>query len=546
MRIGKLSLAMKFSIVVTLLIIFIMFGVATLIINYQKEALRQSADESNRAMTKNLAHDAAESLLLFDPLRLDELVDIVLRATACTSAMIIDRDENIVAHTNRKLLGSHISLLNHFEPFKLPLHEGKEFVIEYVPKGGAVKEFAFPINIGSEVMGFAIVAYSLSTTDAIIESRLINLRRYIYLITGLMIIVGIAVAFVVSNFLTKPLKRLNDKILDVQAGNLEVEVENPGIQKCWERLNCSRVDCPAYGRLRCWTIAGTFCHGEAQGAFAKKIGDCRNCVVYKESCGDEMQELVEAFNQMLKDLRYNLGELDKANMEKARLERLSALGEMGATVAHEIKNPLNSIRIAADYLRKNFQGEILSEFLAIIEEEAVRLDDITSGFLGFSKPEPLKLKACDINTIVKPTVELIRQEAMDRNIEVVVLTDERIPPVSCDYSRIKQAMMNLLVNALDASTEGDTITVATENRNSTVTISVRDTGKGVAQEELVKIFKPFYTTKTKGSGLGLAIVERIVKEHRGEITVESREGKGAIFTIKIPIENYEYAQNPRR
>jgi signal transduction histidine kinase len=545
MRIGKLSLGLKFSIAVTLLIIFTMFGVATLIINYQKETLRQSTYESNRAMTKNLAHDAAESLLLFNPLRLNELVDTMLKATSYTYAMIIDRDGNIVAHTNRTLLGSHISRLNRSEHFQ-PLSEGRELVMEYAHETGPVKELTFPIKIGSEVLGLAIVAYSLSTMDAAIEARLVNLKRYIYLITGLMILVGIGMTFIVSNFLTKPLKRLKDRMLDVQAGNLDVEVENPRIQKCWELLGCERADCPAYGKLRCWTIAGTCCHGEMHGAFAKKIGDCRKCVVYQESCGDEIQELVEVFNQMLKELRYNLNELEKANAERARFERLSALGEMGTTVAHEIRNPLNSIRIAADYLKKNFQGEILSEFLTIIEEEAMRLNDITSGFLGFSKPEPLKWRPCDINTIVRPTVELIRQEAMDRNIEVVILTDEHIPPVSCDYSRIKQALMNLLVNALDASREGDTITVATENKNSTVTISVRDTGKGVVSEALEKIFKPFYTTKTKGSGLGLAIVERIVKEHRGEVTVESQQGKGSRFTIKIPVENHGYTENPRR
>ena len=121
---------------------------------------------------------------------------------------------------------------------------------------------------------------------------------------------------------------------------------------------------------------------------------------------------------MVKDLRYNLDELEQANKEKAKLERLSELGEMATTVAHETKNPLNSIRLATSYLKKNFRGEILSEFLTIIEEEVRRLNDITSNFLGFSRPAPLKLKPCDINAIIKPTVELIRQEATERNIEL--------------------------------------------------------------------------------------------------------------------------------
>jgi two-component system sensor histidine kinase HydH len=241
---------------------------------------------------------------------------------------------------------------------------------------------------------------------------------------------------------------------------------------------------------------------------------------------------------MVKDLKYNLSELEKANAEKGRMERLSALGEMATTVAHETKNPLNSIRLATSYLKKNFQGEILTEFLSIIEEEVMRLNEITSSLLGFSKPAPLKLKTCDINAIVKSTAELIRQEATDRNIEVIILTDEHIPPVQCDFSRMKQALLNLLINAMDASGEGDAITITTEAEGSSLKMSVQDTGPGIRREDIEKIFKPFYTTKTRGSGLGLAIVDRIVKEHGGRIEVDSTVGKGTTFTIEIPAHEY--------
>jgi signal transduction histidine kinase len=257
--------------------------------------------------------------------------------------------------------------------------------------------------------------------------------------------------------------------------------------------------------------------------------------VYQESCGDEIGELVEVFNQMVKDLRYNLSELNKVNTEKSRMERLSALGEMATTVAHETKNPLNSIRLATSYLKKNFQGEILSEFLEIIEQEVARLNELTTGFLGYSKPAPLKLKPCDINTVVRATVDLVRQDATDRNIELVVLMDDHAPPVGCDISQMKQALLNLLVNAMDASREGSAITVKTESADRRMRISVRDSGAGIPQGEIEKIFKPFYTTKTRGAGLGLAIVERIVKEHGGEIRVESAKGKGTTFTLELPV-----------
>ncbi|MCK5506748.1 MAG: HAMP domain-containing protein, partial [Thermodesulfovibrionia bacterium] len=389
-KLRQLGLGLKFSIAVTLLIMLTMVGIATLIINYQKESLRQNTFENNIAMTRNLAKDSIEPLIVFDPLRLDELVNTVLEATSCIYAMIVDRDGNLVAHTNRSLLGTAVKKDDYPELIR-QLSAGEESVREYLFNGTPVKEFTAPIKIRKEVFGLATVAYSIKNIDLIIEEKLWRLEKYIYLITGIIVLAGIAGAFVLSNFLTRPLKKLKDEMLNIQSGNLNVEVENQKLIKCWERLDCDKTDCPSYGKLRCWATAGTFCHGTVQGELAQKIGDCRKCVVYKESCGDEINELVEVFNQMVKDLNFNLGELDKATQEKAKLERLSALGEMATTVAHEIKNPLNAIRLAASYLKRNFRGELLSEFLTIIEEEVMRLNNISSNFLGFSRPAPLNL-----------------------------------------------------------------------------------------------------------------------------------------------------------
>ncbi len=536
MKANRLNLGLKFSIAVTIIIGITMFAVATLIINYQRESLRQNTANSNFAMTRNLAHDAAESLVLFDPLRLDELVSTVQGVAPSAYAVIADNSGVVVADTERSRLGSSLKQLS--PELASALANDVETIREFQYRNEPVKEFSVPVKIGSKVLGLATIGYSMTTVDAAIEERMASLKKYIYMISAIILLGSITGAIAVSSFLTKPLRRLKDRMIDVQAGNLDVEVENPQIVRCWERLRCNRKDCPSYGKTRCWAIAGTFCHGVVQGQFAQKIGDCRKCVVYRESCGDEMHELVEVFNQMVKDLKHNLHALDKANREKSRMERLSALGEMATTVAHETKNPLNSIRLATSYLKKNFEGEILTEFLSIIEEEVMRLNDITTSFLGFSKPAPLRLKTCDLNAIVKSTVALIRQEATDRNIEVIVLFDEHIPPLQCDFSRMKQALLNLLINAMDASREGDAITITTEVSGTVLKISVQDTGRGIRPEDVEKIFKPFYTTKTRGSGLGLAVVDRIVKEHGGRIEVDSAPDRGATFTMELPAHDY--------
>ena len=536
MKANRLNLGLKFSIAVTVIIGITMFAAATLIINYQRESLRQNTAASNFAMTRNLAHDAAESLLVFDPLRLDELVNTVQGVAPSAYAMIVDNNGVVVADTKRSLLGSSLEQIS--RELAAALADDRETIREFRYENEPVKEFSVPVKIGSKVVGLAAIGYSMNKIDAVIEERVGSLKKYIYMVTAIILLGSIAGAFAVSSFLTKPLRRLKDRMMDVQTGNLDVEMENPHVVSCWERLGCDKKDCPSYGKSRCWAIAGTFCRGAVQGQFAQKIGDCRKCVVYKESCGDEIHELVEVFNQMVKDLKYNLNELEKANWEKSRMERLSALGEMAATVAHETKNPLNSIRLATSYLKRNFEGEILTEFLSIIEEEVMRLNDMTTSFVGFSKPAPLTLKTCDLNAIVKSTVALIRQEATDRNIEVIVLVDEHIPPVQCDFSRMKQALLNLLINAIDASGEGDAITIATEASGALLKISVQDTGRGIRPEDVEKIFKPFYTTKTRGTGLGLAIVDRIVKEHGGRIEVDSAPERGATFTMELPAHEY--------
>jgi signal transduction histidine kinase len=123
---------------------------------------------------------------------------------------------------------------------------------------------------------------------------------------------------------------------------------------------------------------------------------------------------------------------------------------------------------------------------------------------------------------------------------VICLTDENLPAVNCDFPMMKQALLNILLNALDASVAGDSITITTEVAGSAIEIIVQDSGKGISSDEMSRVFKPFYTTKTRGSGLGLAIVDRIVKEHGGEIEIDSTEGKGTRFLIRMKV--YQYAE----
>ncbi len=333
----------------------------------------------------------------------------------------------------------------------------------------------------------------------------------------------------------KELKTLQEKMRALQAGDYDVEADNPKIVKCWERLNCEKKDCPAYGKLRCWSIAGTSCHGEVQGQFAPKLGDCRKCVVYKESCGDDIGELIETFNQMAKDIRYNIAEKIRSDEEAAKEERVSELKDMAAGVAHETRNPLHSIGMATSYLKKSFNDELMTEFLTIIEEEVRKLNDLTSLFLNFSHTEPLRIKACNLNSIVQSAIDKFEDQTRQKNISIRFQMDESLTDIFSDPSRIQDSISSLLENAVEASGDGKSIIVTTKNRNDMAMVSVQDSGPGISAAEQDKIFKPFYTTKTNGPGLGLTMLERSVKELKGTVKVDSMPDKGSTFTILFPI-----------
>jgi signal transduction histidine kinase len=332
----------------------------------------------------------------------------------------------------------------------------------------------------------------------------------------------------------KELQILREKIADIQSGNYDVEADNPKVVKCWERLGCERRECPAYGKLRCWSIAGTFCRGKTQGEFAQKVGDCRKCVVYQESCGDEIGELIESFNLMAKEVKYNFLERERTAAQKSQSERLAELAEMAAVVAHETRNPLHSIGMAVACLKKHFHGEMANELMSIIEEEVNKLNNLTSLFLEFSQPAPLFIEPCNVNGIIQDIIISLQGSIFSQTVEVQSNLQPGLPEAVCDASRIKEAVINLLENSLEAIEGQGLIQITSALRDGHVVISVKDNGPGIAPEEIEKIFKPFHTTKTHGPGIGLSIVDRTIREHNGRIEVDNKPGSGAAFSLYLP------------
>ncbi len=243
---------------------------------------------------------------------------------------------------------------------------------------------------------------------------------------------------------------------------------------------------------------------------------------------DEIGELSTAYNEMVVKLRHSVSEQD-------RLSRLAATGELSATLAHEIKNPLNAISVAAAYLKDNYRGKLINEFTKIIQSESTRINKLTTNLLNFAKPLAPEPVTSDINDLVQETANLLRSEAREHQVDIEIITDRDIPLFNFDYNQIKQVLLNLLINAFDAVDNSGKIKIQTYKSDESIMLTVEDNGKGISSEDMQNIFNPFFTTKTRGTGLGLAISRKIMKEHGGDLQIDSMPSKGSRFTLSLPI-----------
>ena len=228
-----------------------------------------------------------------------------------------------------------------------------------------------------------------------------------------------------------------------------------------------------------------------------------------------------------------------------RAENLASLTTLAAGVAHEIKNPLGSISIHLQLLQKilaknnKSSGKTTGKYFDILKEEVDRLNRIVVDFLFAVRPMSLELREGDINKLISQMVEFVRFEMEQSKIMCLLELDENLPRILMDERYMKQALLNLITNARAAMPDGGVLTVFTNYADNEIRISVSDTGVGISRENLAKIFEPYFTTKDTGTGLGLTQVFKIIREHQGEITVDSAPGEGSEFKIILPVPQKE-------
>ena len=239
----------------------------------------------------------------------------------------------------------------------------------------------------------------------------------------------------------------------------------------------------------------------------------------------------------------HMQEVKALEIEVLQRERLSALGNLAATVAHEIRNPLNAISMGLQRLKIEFQPtddqEQYSRVTELMLGEVHRLNSIVEQFLSLARPLEIKPEALRVQDVLNELATLVEGEAQQSKVQIRVVAPPTLPPLKADREYLRQTLLNLILNGLQAMPKGGTLTLKANTSNGNFLISVTDTGIGIAPENRRRIFEPYFTTKAKGSGLGLAIARSIIDAHGGTITVFSETDQGCCFQIALPINRKE-------
>jgi len=318
----------------------------------------------------------------------------------------------------------------------------------------------------------------LKVTKQLLNETIGNVKRKVYLFSSVIVVVGIMLGLFMSRRILLPILFLSQGVKRVAEGDLGVEIDVKGV--------------------------------------------------------GEIRDLSMAFNEMSKKIKDSVESIKAAQDNLIRKEKLYALGEFSASIAHEIKNPLTSIKMLIQSAKESgirLEGRDID----IIEGEINRIDRIVKEFLAFARPVKATSTDIDLNLILNEVIALIRRDLQQRRITLIERLDPTIGKIKSHPDGLKQIFLNIMLNSIQAMQEGGILTVSSYSNNGTVYAGIMDTGHGIPEDIRHRIFDPFFTTKDDGTGMGLSIAYKIVKDHGGNIEVESIVNKGTIVYVSFPI-----------
>ncbi len=290
---------------------------------------------------------------------------------------------------------------------------------------------------------------------------------------------------------------------------------------------------PPQNNLDCRACGYNTCREKAI-AVAQGISEAEYCMPYLL---EESKGIYQQLEKSHKELQQSHQELEQAQFQLIRTEKLAALGQLAAGVAHEINNPLGTITIYAHILNRSLEaGDPRKDDIDLIISEANRTKEIVQGLLSFARETKLKPGDTNINDLIEETLGLLVNQALFQNIKIKKTFGDDLPTLFADATQLKQVFLNIVLNAAQAMEGKGSLVISTTHEAGVISIRIRDTGPGIPPEHAAKLFNPFFTTKEKGTGLGLAISYGIIERHSGRIDVDTEMGKGSTFTITLPVD----------
>ena len=512
-------------------------------------ALVKENKKRGLALAGGLAVRAVDPMLTMDLLQLKNIVhDVQNMGGAIVYAFILDSKKQVLAHTFQKGFPIDLVSVNNIDnskPSQIQLLDtGREFIYD----------FAAPIVIAESRVGTGRIGLS----KKIIQQEV---NRLILTIVGLSagtLLLAILIGALFGRWVTTRLGILKKSVEEMLEGDLDNQTGPLLKRNCWEIMNCTLKDkCPAYGdsRRRCWYVAGTMCEQCDHTVYPAKLKTCQTCPVYRENVGDEIQDLAETFDVMALNLKTHITEIKNYQAQLVQSQKMDAIGQMAAGVAHEINTPLGIILGYAQFLQDDIDPEnSMMEELRVIERQAKVCRKIVADLLNFSRQTETAKREMSINNSLLETIALVEHTFSMSKVLLKTDLEEENDNIVGDPDKLKQVWINFFNNARDAMSNGGIILVKSrmDTEKNRMVISVADTGPGISEENMKKIFDPFFTTKSvgKGTGLGLSVSFGIIEDHSGTIRAQSplpsdlnmanfadigTIGPGTVFVVKIPV-----------
>jgi len=556
-----------------------------------------AAAEEGELLARQLYHQsarvvAASALSSPTPLQGDPGIRAMLEGIVGYShtvvyAAIVDPSGRVLAHSNPKLEGE---LLPPRESLERVKGWGTLRTVASLLREPGVYEAQVPMRMGERPFGTVRVGVSTSLLRQELAQAALHSLVLAVVALGLVVVVGLGAGHMLLRSLRKIAQRMErlarrqsaavDLTRDDELGELAARVNQLGERVHADPQQWQSETTQMQGILDSLEDAVivlnakrqvVFCNQAAEALLGKSVGETpeplgaadhplapfvtglfddgierRNAPV-KVPCPDgQSRELAVSSYRIPDGDRAGGGVLALRNLDPVRAvqslvtysQKLAALGRLTSGVAHEVKNPLNAMRIHLELLKTRLDGArpAARESLDVIAQEIQRLDRVVQGFLKFVRPQELHLGPVDVSTLLGEVGRLMTPEAARAGTRIALDVAPELPPVAGDVELLQQACTNLVTNAIQALPNGGTVTLAAcRGGDGAIEVRVSDEGVGIPPEDVDRIFRLYYTTKPQGSGIGLSMVYRIVQMHDGRIDVESAVGRGTVMIVTLPV-----------